>query len=177
MNIIVSIGNRNEIGCENNLLWPIREDLRRFKALTTGHPIIMGRNTWFSLPRRPLPGRLNIVVSQNPDFIPEGEGVLKASSLEEALRIARSSESYGEKEPFVIGGGRLYAAALPLAQRLFLTRVDAVAPYADTFFPSIDSDLWETEEVSESFTAELPSPEPPQERESVSYRFQTLRRK
>lgn len=161
----MAIGRDGAIGCENRLIWPIREDLKHFKALTTGHPVVMGRNTWESLPRKPLPGRLNIVVSSRKGWEPEGAVV--AGSLREALEVAqdRSVES-----PFVIGGGRLYAEALPLCSRLHLTEIDSEAPKADTWFPLIDRSQWIEEERSEDKEAEVDG-------RQLVYRFVTLRRR
>jgi dihydrofolate reductase len=107
-----------------------------FKSLTMGHHMIMGRRTFESIGRA-LPGRRTIVVSRNPDYLPEG--ATKASSLEEALALAREQ---GEEEAFIVGGGEIFIQALPLADRLYLTQVHAVTK-ADVFFPEFDRDEWE----------------------------------
>lgn len=162
--MIVALGRNNEIGCENRLIWPIREDLKHFKALTTGHPVIMGRKTWESLPKRPLPGRTNVVITRQKDY--QAPGACVAGSLQEALEMIADSGTF----PFIIGGASLYAEALPGAARLHLTRIDADAPQADTWFPAIDGNIWEMEESSDPMEAILPG-----EQEPVSYRFETLR--
>lgn len=162
LNIIVAVGRNMEIGCENRLLWPIREDLKRFKSLTMGHPVIMGRKTWESLPKRPLPGRLNIVVSRNPAYIAEGAEV--APSLEQAIAMTAGEEA------FVIGGEAIYSAALPMASKLFLTRIDADSPSADAFFPTVNAEEWRVEECSPAERASIGD-------EEISYHFETLKRK
>lgn len=129
ISIVAAISEkRRALGSKNGLLWKIEGDLPRFKALTTGHPIIMGRKTYESI-GRPLPNRTNIVITRNPDFKPEG--VLVVSSLEEALGVAKEKDS---SEIFVIGGGEIYKQALPFVDRLYLTIVYD-EPEADTFFP------------------------------------------
>lgn len=128
--MIAALGARNRgIGKEGALLWHLPEDLRRFKALTWGHPMIMGRKTYESI-GRPLPGRTSIVVSRNQELrLPAG--VLRASTVSEALEQAKKIDA---AELFVIGGGELYAQLLPFTERLYLTLVDADEP-ADAFFP------------------------------------------
>lgn len=130
--IIAAISRGGVIGRANRLPWYLPEDLRHFKALTMGHPMIMGRKTWQSLPGL-LPGRRHIVVTRNAEFA--APGVQRAGSLEEALALA------GEGPVYVIGGGELYAQALPLAERLELTEIDADFA-GDTFFPPIDPTKW-----------------------------------
>lgn len=127
INLIVAIGRNRELGKENKLIWQISEDLQRFKALTTGHPIIMGRKTFESI-GRPLPNRTNIIITRQTDF--KAEGCLVTHSLSEALEIAKNIDH----EIFIIGGGELYREALPLADKLYLTLIEAEAE-ADTFFP------------------------------------------
>lgn len=111
LHAIVAMGRGNEIGYRGDMPWHIPEDLRHFKNLTMGHPIIMGRSTWESLPKKPLPGRLNIVLTRNPEYKAEGAAV--ATSLAEALRLCPAAEV-----PFVIGGGKVYAQSFPLLTRL-----------------------------------------------------------
>ena len=130
INIIVAMGKNREIGAANDLLWRLSSDLKRFKELTMGHPIVMGRKTYESI-GRPLPGRTSIVITRQPDFGPEG--VVVVDSLERALQAARELDS----EVFVIGGGEIYAQALPRADRVYLTKVLAEFPQADTFFPEL----------------------------------------
>lgn len=131
---IAATGKNRELGKGNRLLWAIPEDLKRFKALTDGHPIIMGRKTFESLPRRPLPGRTNIVVTRNANW--SAEGALRAGSIEEAIELAKNA--LGGDEIFVIGGAEIYAAALPHVDILDLTLIDAAAE-ADAFFPAYEA--------------------------------------
>ena len=144
ISIIVAIAQNNAIGKDNKLLWHISEDLKRFKKITTGHTILMGKNTFHSLPNGPLPNRVNIVITdvKNERF----EGCEMAYSIEEALEKADPN-----KDIFIIGGGMIYKQFLPLANRLYLTVVHKDFE-ADTFFPSINYDEWK--EISkESFEA------------------------
>jgi dihydrofolate reductase len=137
--IIAALGaGSRAIGKENKLLWHIPEDMKRFKALTVGHPVIMGRKTWESLPEkfRPLPQRANIVVTR--DLAYEARGASIASSLEEAIAKAKKAE--GSEEIFIIGGGQLYAEALPLADLLYLTLVED-AKEGDVFFPEYEKEF------------------------------------
>jgi len=130
---IAAIGRRRELGKGGQLLWVIPEDLARFKVKTDGHPIIMGRKTFESLPRRPLSGRTNIVITRNPTW--RSEGAIPTRSVEEAIERAKSAP--GCSEIFVIGGAEIYAAALPYTDVLDLTLIDADAD-ADAFFPSYE---------------------------------------
>jgi len=121
------------IGRDGTLPWRLSADLQRFKALTMGHHIIMGRHTWESI-GRPLPGRSSVVVTRNRAYVAAGAAVVR--SLAEALALAR-----GDSEAFVIGGGELYRAALPLADRIYLTELNA--DYAgDAFFPPLAAGEW-----------------------------------
>ena len=131
--LIAAIAANGVIGSDNALPWRLPEDLKRFKALTLGHPVIMGRKTYESI-GRPLPGRRNIVVTRNADW--RTEGCETAASLEAALAACGGAE-----EVFVIGGAQLYAAALPLARRLYLTEIRADFP-GDARFPAFDRDAW-----------------------------------
>jgi len=130
ISIIVAIGRNREIGAKNKLLWKIPEELRRFKEITTGHPIIMGRKTHESIGRI-LSNRTNIVITRQQDFT--SEGAVIAHSLEEALRQAQGE--LGNEEIFIIGGAQVFAEALDLADKLYITLVDAEFPEADSFFP------------------------------------------
>ncbi|HVB20188.1 MAG TPA: dihydrofolate reductase [Candidatus Paceibacterota bacterium] len=138
ISLIAAVGRNRELGKDGKLLWHIPEDMRRFKKLTTGHPIIMGRKTWESLSQqyRPLPGRTNIVVTRQIKY--EAPGATIVNSLEAACVIA--ARVSGANEIFVIGGGELYIAALAFADRLYLTLVDATAE-ADTYFPPYEQDF------------------------------------
>lgn len=126
---------RRALGFQGKLLWKIEGDLPRFKALTTGHPIIMGRKTYKSI-GKPLPNRTNIIITRNPNFKPEG--IFTVPSLEKALEIAQQSVGHRvlntSEEIFVIGGGQIYTEAIKFADRLYLTIVKD-EPEADTFFP------------------------------------------
>ncbi len=127
INIIVAATLDGAIGLRGDMLYYIRPDLQRFKALTTGHTVIMGRKTFESLPKGALPNRRNIVITRQTDF--RAPGAELAHSLHEALNMA------GGEEIFIIGGESIYRAAMPLAQRLYLTQIHAERPDADTFFP------------------------------------------
>ncbi|MCC8061718.1 MAG: dihydrofolate reductase [Rikenellaceae bacterium] len=136
LSIIVAVAENGVIGCAGRMPWHISEDLRRFKRITTGHPVVMGRKTFESLGCKPLPGRANIVVSRNPGFeVPEG--VELVPSLEEVIR------RFGDaaEEVFVIGGGEIYRQAMPMADKLYLTRILA-EPEGDTYFPEIKPGEW-----------------------------------
>lgn len=130
LSIIVAIAQNNAIGKDNDLLWHISDDLKRFKALTSGHPVIMGRNTWNSLPRRPLPKRRNIVLTHDTAFCDEGAEV--AHSIASVFNMVRD-----EEESFIIGGGAIYKEFLPFVQKLYVTHVWKEFD-ADVFFPVID---------------------------------------
>lgn len=134
ISIIVALGcHTRAIGSQGDLIWKnLKEDMQRFKRLTTGHPVVMGHNTWVSLPEayRPLPGRTNIVITAEPSI--RKPGMVVAANLEEALVEARRAP--GNEEIFIIGGGRVYADALHLADRLYVTEVDDDTP-GDVFFP------------------------------------------
>jgi dihydrofolate reductase len=137
--LIAAMANNRVIGRDNQLPWHIAEDLRFFKRMTLGKPLIMGRNTFESL-GRPLPGRPHIVISRNPDYQPAG--VERAATLEAAIaRATELARASSADEIMVIGGAQVYAAALPHAQRIYLTLVDAEVA-GDTHFPAIDSALW-----------------------------------
>lgn len=120
ISLIAALTNTRAIGKENDLLLIIPDDLKRFKALTTGHAVLMGRKTWESLPERarPLPNRTNIVISRDKDYA--APGAIVCTSLEDALRAAE-----GMDEVFVIGGGELFKATLPRADKLYLTLIDS----------------------------------------------------
>lgn len=132
--MIAVVAADRAIGRKGDLLWHLPGDLKHFRQLTMGCPVIMGRHTWESLPKRPLPGRQNIVVSRSPQFHPDGADM--AGSPEEAVRIAAGPTV------FVIGGGRIYEAMMPYADVLELTEVAAVTPDADTFFPEFNQEEW-----------------------------------
>ena len=142
ISLLVAMDERGGIGMDNRLPWHLSADLKRFKALTMGHHVIMGRKTYASI-GRPLPGRIMVIITRSPDYWAEGCQVVH--SLEESLDLARQA---GETEAFVIGGGQIFAQALPLAERIYLTRVHTVAE-ADVFFPEFDERDWSIQTVSE----------------------------
>jgi dihydrofolate reductase len=131
ISIIAAVGNNRAIGKDNNLLWKLPQDLKRFKKITLNHPIIMGRKTYESI-GRPLAKRINIILSRNPEL--KVDGCLVMDSLEKALKYA---ESIDQDEVFIVGGESIFTEALPQVKKLYLTLVDD-APKADTFFPEYD---------------------------------------
>ena len=135
LTLIAAVARNGVIGIDNRLPWRLPADLKHFKALTLGHAVIMGRKTWESLPAnfRPLPGRRNIVVTRDARYSASGATVVL--SLPAAIDAAESGEA------FVIGGAELYAAALPLADRLQLTEIDTTFE-GDTYFPTLDPGQW-----------------------------------
>jgi dihydrofolate reductase len=139
VSIIAAVAANGVIGEGGAMPWRLSTDLRRFKALTLGKPVVMGRRTFESI-GKPLPGRANIVVSRRDGYRPEGVSV--AASLDAALAEARAAaRRAGLDEVFVIGGGEIYAAAMPHADRLHITHV-AARPAGDTLFPAIDPGVW-----------------------------------
>ena len=143
LSIIVAVAQNNAIGKNNDLLWHISDDLKHFKALTSGHPVIMGRNTWNSLPRRPLPRRRNIVLTHDNDFCDEGAEV--AHSIAAVFDTVRL-----EDESFIIGGGAIYSQFLPFVQKLYVTHVWHDFD-ADVFFPPIDNSAFAKTDESQRF--------------------------
>lgn len=139
MTIIAAIAQNNAIGFENKLIYWLPNDLKRFKALTTGHTIVMGRKTFESLPKGALPNRRNIVLTRQTDFTAPGIEVFH--SLKEALDACLPDE-----EIYIIGGESLYREALPLADRLCLTHIEDTPEQADAFFPEIDKKVWKAEQ-------------------------------
>lgn len=130
---IAAVGQNRELGKKNELIWPIRDDLKRVKELTMGHPIIMGQNTYESI-GKPLPGRTNIVLTQDKDYAPEG--CVMAHSIAEALERAREVEN---EEIFIFGGAYVYRQTIDITDRLYLTYVHDTDEDADAFFPPYDS--------------------------------------
>ena len=171
ISIIAIVARDGAIGRGGDQPFHIRDDFRRFKALTLGHPIIMGRRTFQALPGGALPGRSNIVVTRSASW--SAPDAVTAPSLEAAIAIARNlqSDSHPTSEStdeiFIIGGGEIYRQALSLADKLYLTEVNADVPDADTFFPDIDHSCWRRTEISPEFT---------DPRSGVTYRFTTYRR-
>lgn len=140
VSIIAAIGKNRELGKENKLLWDIPEDMAWFREKTKGHPVIMGRKTFLSI-GHPLPGRLNIVLTKDPAF--HADGITVAQSLDAALQQAKTAE--GGEEMFIIGGANLYSQAIPIADKLYITNVEATDPAADAFFPEYTSRFTNTE--------------------------------
>jgi dihydrofolate reductase len=158
--IVVAMGQNNEIGADNQLLWHLPKDLKHFKEITTGHPIIMGRKTYESIGKA-LPNRTNIVVSRKKDWFEEG--ILIVGSVKEALKFAKKID----EEVFIIGGGKIYEQTIDLVDRLAVTQVDATLT-ADVFFPKIDGKIWQkTEESCHE----------KDEKNGYSFCFQTFERK
>ena len=148
ISIIVAVSEDLGIGKDNELLWHISEDLKRFRRLTTGNAVIMGKKTWESLPRKPLPGRKNIVLTDNPQEVIEN--AITAYSLQDAINKCSSDE-----EIFIIGGGSIYRQYMPLADRLFITHVHRKAD-ADIYFPEIDPEIWQVTEKEEFVDNDIP---------------------
>ena len=135
LTIIAAASENNALGKDNQLVWHLPDDFKRFKTLTSGHYIIMGRKTFESV-GRPLPNRTNIVVTRSHDFKPEG--VLIVHSIAEALQLCTPQSS-----PKIIGGGEIYKQALDLVNKVYLTEVDTIVPEADTFFPALPESTWQ----------------------------------
>jgi dihydrofolate reductase len=146
VSLIVAADENDGIGWRGEIPWHLRTDLQRFKALTMGHHILMGRKTYESI-GRPLPGRHMVVITRNPDY--QAESVHVVGSLEQALAFAHSRN---EAEVFVIGGGEIFRQALPLVDRIYFTLVHTQA-CADVFFPQLDASEWLTSR-EETFPAD-----------------------
>lgn len=159
ISLIVAMAENRVIGRGNQMPWHLPADLRHFKSVTLGKPVIMGRKTFESI-GRPLPGRRNVVISRNLDWC--AEGVESVSSLDAALALVQDAD-----EVMIIGGGQLYREALPLAQRLYLTHIELPVTDADTWFPDYSQYQWQqcAEELHE-----------PDEKNPYHYRFETLER-
>ena len=158
MHLIVAVDKNWAIGKDGDQLIYIPEDLKHFKALTTGHPVILGRKTMATFPGgRPLKGRRNLILSRDPAFAPEGGEVYP--DLEQLLAAAPA-------DSFAVGGASVYAALLPYCDTAHITRIDAVFP-ADKFFPNLDADpAWQIQDVSD-----------PMEHDGLSFRYYTYIRK
>jgi dihydrofolate reductase len=140
LSIIVAMANNNAIGKDNQLLWHLPEDLQYFKRTTMGKPIVMGRKTFESI-GRPLPGRLNVVITRQQDW--QHDGVKVVHTIDDALRLAEAQSMIdGIDEVMVIGGAEIYKTALLKADKLYVTRVDADIE-GDAFFPEIDQTVWQ----------------------------------
>jgi dihydrofolate reductase len=162
VSLIVAAGTNNAIGKDNQLLWHLPKDLQFFKQTTWAMPVVMGRKTFESLGGKPLNGRVNIIITRQKDW--SHEGVVVVHSLADALFFAKESDY---NEVFIAGGGEIYAQAMPQANKIYMTRVDAVID-GDTFFPEIDSsDFALSNEVLHA----------PHEKHAYGFSFQTWLRK
>lgn len=169
--LVAAVTRRGGLGRSGELLYRISADMKHFKSLTMGCPLIMGRKTYESFPGGPLPGRLNIVLTRGDMSLPEG--AVAVHSPAEAMRVAAAYIAAKEDDTprgiMVIGGGEIYRTFMPMADTLELTEIDADAPAdTDTWFPPVDPDAWEA--VAQG----APSLDP---RSGVAYRFATYRRK
>ena len=135
LTLIAAISTNNALGKDNQLVWHLPDDFKRFKALTSGHYIIMGRKTFESFPK-PLPNRTHVIITRQSDYIAP-EGCMVVSSLEEAIETCPKNE-----EIFIIGGGEIYKQSIDMADKVELTRVHTTVE-ADTFFPEINPEKWE----------------------------------
>ncbi len=136
ISIIAGIGKNNELGKDNTLLWHMPADLAYFKKTTSGKTVIMGRKTFESI-GRPLPNRRNIVITRDINYKKEGAEI--ANSLEEAISMSKMPF---DTEVFIIGGAEIYKQAINIADKLYITKIEAEFPEADTFFPHIDTNIW-----------------------------------
>lgn len=160
INIVAAVASNGAIGRANSLIWHLGEDLKFFKNLTMGCPVIMGRKCYDSI-GRPLPGRKNIVISRGNPAV--GDGILVVHSLEEALQAVPKPEKC-----FIIGGGQIYAQAMDIADTLYITKVYTNPTDADVFFPEINPKDWELEQTSQILK---------DERENLEFRFEKYSRK
>lgn len=140
LTIIVATDRKGAIGRNNDIPWHLSDDLKRFKAITMGHTVIMGRNTWDSLPFKPLKGRRNIVISAS---MPESDKYDLAQNVDRAIAMASA-----DGEAFIMGGARIYEQTIAYADKLLLTLVDRVFEDADRFFPTLNADEWTVAERS-----------------------------
>ena len=159
LTIIAAAGENNALGKDNNLVWHLPDDFKRFKKLTSGHHIIMGRKTFDTFPK-PLPNRIHVVITRQDNF--KKEGIVVVNSLERAVELTTE-----DPQPFVIGGGEIYKLAMNLADKIELTRVHGTFE-ADTFFPKIDENQWKL--VSEKFHEK-------DERHNYAFTYLTYERK
>lgn len=165
ISVVVAASNENAIGKDNQLLWKLPNDLKFFKNLTWGMPILMGRKTFESIGSKPLPGRMNIVLTRQTNLFIETTQLYAADGLEKALALAVDA---GYKELFIIGGSELYRQAIPLADKIYLTRVDASFSDADTFMDAIDPTIFQLVSSEQM---------PKDEKHLYPYRFETWERK
>lgn len=157
---IVAAGENNEIGKANQLLWHLPNDLKFFKNTTWGMPVVMGRKTFESIAGEPLPGRMNIILTRQQQYDPGHEKAIVVHDLNEAIRVAKNADV---RELFIAGGGELYRSSLAVTRRIYLTRVHALFPEADVFYPEIRDGNWK-------LVKELPFSA--DEKHAYSYTFQ-----
>jgi dihydrofolate reductase len=162
--IVVAAALDNAIGRDNDLLWKLPADMRFFKNLTWGMPVIMGRKTFESMRAKPLPGRINIIITRDVNRYQENDQLKVACSLDEALEFARATDC---REAFIIGGGEIYKQAFPITDRIYLTRVETNFPDADTHFDFINPDKFE---MIDSYV------HPVDEKHAFPFRFETWER-
>ncbi|EDF1098081.1 dihydrofolate reductase [Salmonella enterica subsp. enterica serovar Enteritidis] len=145
VSLIAAAGLNNEIGKDNKLPWHIPDDLKNFKALTSGKVIVMGRKTWESLGYKPLPNRHHVILTRKQGGVPDIDGVLNLKgdmgSVIEFLKKEVAKKDY-PKEIFIIGGAEIYQQAMPYADKIYLSRVEVKVEGADAFFPEIDRDVF-----------------------------------
>lgn len=141
ISLIVAFDNNNAIGKNNEIPWHLSEDLKRFKSITMGHTVIMGKNTWLSLPFKPLKGRKNVVISTS---LQPTEGCIICKNIEEAIEITKE-----DPQIFVIGGSTIYNQMINYADKLIVTHINKTFDGTDTFFPTIEFDKWNISEQSE----------------------------
>jgi len=164
ISLIVAASTNNVIGKDNRLLWHLPNDMKFFKNTTWGMPVVMGRKTYDALAGEPLPGRFNFVITRNGDWDPHNAKAVVVADLAAALRLAAETDC---KETFVIGGGQIYAEAMPLADRIYMTRVHTILG-GDTYFPVIDGQQWELTDNKDF---------PVDEKHAFAYSFQLWERK
>lgn len=164
ISLIVAASENNAIGAGNQLPWHLPNDMKFFKNTTWGMPVIMGRKTFQSMSGKPLPGRYNIILTQQEDHGIDQQEVIIAKTIEEALTKAGETDC---KEVFVIGGGQVFDVFLPLADKIFMTRVHTVIN-GDVYFPEIDESVWQ-----QTYNLDFPSGE----RHAFAYSFQTWEKK
>lgn len=160
ISLVVAVGKNGEIGNKGHLLWRLPGDLKKFKEITMGHHMIMGRKTFESIGKA-LPGRTTVIITRNPKY--QKENCLTVTSLESALE---SVEKAGEQEAMIVGGGEIYKQSLPLAHKIYLTEVE-FAGEADTFFPELDKSDWSL----------VASEDHPTSVDSPAWTFKVLKRK
>jgi len=151
VSLILAAADDNAIGKNNELLWHLPNDLRFFKNTTWGMPVIMGRKTYESIAGEPLPGRFNIVVTRMRDWQPNRPGVWVANTLESAIIRSRETNCH---EVFIAGGGEIYSQALPIANKIYLTRIHAKFPEAEVFFEGFIEKEWTLKSRVDAFKDE-----------------------